>query len=138
LQAIRDRIKKERIDIETQLTPKLMREILRKLGYNKYFEHIQYINRKIGIEAPLMSESLTETLYVLFIEIQSPWGLHCPEGRVNFFNYSYILYQLCELLGQKEYLPYITMLKNEGKQKQQDETWKKVCEDLDWKYNPTV
>jgi hypothetical protein len=138
LQGIKDRIKKERIDVEKQLTPKMMREILRKLGYNKYFEHIQYINSLIGIQPPLMSEELTETLCVLFIEIQSPWGLYCPMGRVNFFNYSYILYQLCVLLDQTQYLPYITLLKNDGKQKLQDETWKKVCRDLDWKYTGTV
>jgi len=138
IQAIRNRIKKERIDINTQLNSKMMREILRKLGYNKYFEHIQYINSIIGIQPPLMDDKLTETLCVLFIEIQQPWALHCPPERVNFFNYSYILYQLCVLLGQKQYLPFISLLKNDLKQKQQDEIWKLICRDLKWDFTPTV
>jgi hypothetical protein len=138
IQRIKDRIRKERIDIKTQLNPQTMREILRKLKENKYFEHIQYINSLIGISPPLMNDKLTDTLCVLFIEIQQPWALYCPPERVNFFNYSYILYQLCVLLDQKQYLPYITLLKNDTKQKQQDDIWKQVCRDLDWAFFPTV
>jgi hypothetical protein len=138
IQAIRDRIKKERIDIQTQLNYPRMREILKKLKFNKYFEHVQYINSIFGIQPPLMNEKLTETLCVLFIEIQQPWALHCPPDRVNFFNYSYILYQLCVLLGQKQYLPFISLLKNDLKQKQQDEIWKLICRDLKWDFTPTV
>jgi hypothetical protein len=138
IQAIRDRICKERIDIRTQLNSKLMRELLRKLKFNKYFEHIQYINSIIGIQPPYMDDKLIETLCVLFIEIQQPWALYCPPDRVNFFNYSYILHQLCVLLGQKQYLPFITLLKNDAKQKQQDDIWKFVCRDLDWQFFATV
>jgi hypothetical protein len=138
MQSIKDRIKKERIDIATQLNFKTMREILRKLGLNKYFEHIQYINSLFGIQPPLMDDKLTETLCVLFIEIQQPWALYCPPERVNFFNYTYTLYQLCVLLDQRQYLPYIALLKDNAKQKQQDDIWKLVCRDLDWQFFPTV
>ena len=138
MQSIRDRIKKERIDVATQLNFKTMREILRKLGLNKYFEHIQYINSLFGIQPPLMDDKLTETLCVLFIEIQQPWALYCPPERVNFFNYTYTLYQLCVLLDQRQYLPYIALLKDNAKQKQQDDIWKLVCRDLDWQFFPTV
>ena len=44
IDAIKARIKKERITDLTQLNYDKMRELLRKLGLNKYFEHIQYIN----------------------------------------------------------------------------------------------
>ena len=93
-----------------------MREILRKLGYNKYFEHIQYINSIFGVKPPIMNEELHETLCVLFIEIQKPWAVHCPANRTNFFNYTYTLYQLCTLLDQTQYLPYIPMMKDREKQ----------------------
>jgi hypothetical protein len=115
-----------------------MRDILRKLGLNKYFEHIQYINSLFGIQPPIMDDKLTETLCVLFIEIQQPWSLYCPPERVNFFNYTYTLYQLCVLLNQPQYLPYIPLLKDNLKQKSQDDTWKLVCRDLDWAFFPTV
>ena len=137
IDAIRARIKKERITDLTHINYDKMREILRKLGFNKYFEHIQYINSILGIKPPIMSEDLHETLCVLFIEIQKPWAIHCPSHRTNFFNYTYTLYQLCVLLGQTQYLPYICMLKDIDKQREQDQIWKKVCEDLDWEYIPS-
>jgi hypothetical protein len=67
-----------------------MRDILRKLGYNKYFEHIQYINSIFGIKPPIMNEELHETLCVLFIEIQKPWAIHCPPNRIQFFFQLYL------------------------------------------------
>jgi hypothetical protein len=138
IQSIKDRIKKERIKDYKEINYDKMREILRKLGLNKYFEHIQYINSTLGIKPPIMNEELHETLCVLFIEIQKPWAVHCPASRTNFFNYTYTLYQLCTLLDQLQYLPYIPMMKDREKQLEQDMIWKKVCEDLDWVFCPTV
>jgi hypothetical protein len=138
IEAIRARIKKERIKDLSILNYTKMREILRKLGLNKYFEHIQYINSMFGIKPPVMSEELHETLCVLFIEIQKPWATHCPPDRTNFFNYTYTLYQLCVLLDQTQYLPYIPLMKDQQKQKSTDLIWKKVCNDLDWCFFPTI
>ena len=138
IDAIKKRIKKERIQDNRELNYNKMREILRKLGLNKYFEHIQYINSLFGIKPPLMNEELHETLCVLFIEIQKPWALHCPPSRTNFFNYTYTLYQLCVLLNQTQYLPFIPMMKDRDKQLEQDMIWKEVCKELDWQFFPTV
>ena len=138
IESIRARIKKERIIDITKLTHEKMRDILRKLGLNKYFEHIQYINSLFGIKPPQMNEELHETMCVLFIEIQKPWAIHCPKNRTNFFNYTYTLYQLCVLLDQTQYLPFIVLLKDLEKQREQDQIWKKVCADLDWEFIPSV
>lgn len=138
IDAIKARIKKERITDMTLINYDKMREILRKLGFNKYFEHIQYINSLFGVKPPVMNEELHETLCVLFIEIQKPWAVHCPPNRTNFFNYTYTLYQLCVLLDQTQYLPFIPMMKDREKQLEQDMIWKKVCNDLDWEYFATV
>jgi hypothetical protein len=138
IESIRARIKKERIKDMREINYDKMREILRKLGLNKYFEHIQYINSIFGIKPPIMNEELHETLCVLFIEIQKPWAVHCPPNRTNFFNYTYTLYQLCVLLEQTQYLPFIPMMKDREKQLEQDMIWKMVCNDLDWVFFPTV
>jgi hypothetical protein len=137
MDAIRARIKKERIQDLSEITYMKTRDILRKLGYNKYFEHIQYINCKFGIKPPTMGEELVEVLCILFIEIQSPWALHCPSTRTNFFNYAYTLYQLCRLVGADEYCSWIPLLKDPLKTMEQDEIWKKVCKELGWKFFPT-
>jgi cytoplasmic iron level regulating protein YaaA (DUF328/UPF0246 family) len=138
ISAIRARIKKERITDMSQITYDKMRDILRKLGLNKYFEHIQYINSLFGIKPPIMNEELHETLCVLFIEIQKPWAMHCPANRTNFFNYTYTLYQLCVLLDQTQYLPYIPLLKDLEKQRAQDQIWQQVCNTLGWLYIPSI
>lgn len=137
MDAVKQRIKKERKNIK-EINYKEMRNMLSILGYNKYFEHIQYINSILGIQPPVMDDELIETLCVLFIEIQQPWALFCPITRTNFFNYTYILCQLCILLDQRQYLPYIPMMKDRIKQLEQDMIWKKVCDYLDWEYFPTI
>lgn len=136
---IKKRIKKERItDLASEINYEKMREILKKLEFNRYFEHIQYINSILGIKPPMMSDELQDTLCILFIEIQEPWAIHCPAYRTNFFNCTYTLFQLCVLLDQTQYLPYIPMMKDREKQLEQDMVWKKVCETLDWEFVATV
>jgi hypothetical protein len=135
---IKLRIKRERIHDLSLLNYDKMREILRKLGYNKYFEHIQYINSLFGIKPPIMDDQLHETLCVLFISIQQPYALYCPNGRTNFFNYAYILHQLLVLLDQTQYIPYISLLKDDTKQREQDAIWKNVCAFLDWEFIPSI
>jgi hypothetical protein len=130
-------IKKERIDL-SQITNIKTKEILKKLGYNKYYEHIPFIKDKLGIKPPVMSSELEETLCNLFIELQSPYSKYCPDDRVNFLNYYYTAYKLCELLGETQYLEHFPMLKDKEKRIEQDAIWKKICEELDWEFISTI
>ena len=137
IENIKLQIKKERIEIE-QITNLKTKEILKKLGYNKYYEHIPFIKDKLGIKPPIMSPELEETLCNLFIELQSPYSKYCPDNRVNFLNYYYTAYKLCELLGEDKYLDFFPMLKDREKRIEQDTIWKKICEELDWEFMPTI
>ena len=137
IENIKQQIKKERINL-TQLTYYKAKEIFKKLGYNKYYEHIAFIKNKLGIKPPVMSQELEETLCNLFMELQSPYSKNCPDYRVNFLNYYYALYKLCELLGETQYLNEIPMLKDREKIIEQDEIWKKMCSELDWEFIATV
>jgi hypothetical protein len=133
IENIKMQIKKERIEI-SQITNAKTKEILKKLGYNKYYEHIPFIKDKLGIKPPIMSPELEETLCNLFIELQSPYSKYCPDDRVNFLNYYYTAYKLCELLGEEKYLPFFPMLKDKEKRIEQDVIWKKICEELNWEF----
>ena len=137
IENIKLQIKKERIDL-AQITNFKTKEILKKLGYNKYYEHIPFIKDKLGIKPTIMSPELEETLCNLFIELQSPYSKYCPDDRVNFLNYYYTAYKLCELLGEEQYLQHFPMLKDPEKRMEQDEIWKKICIDLDWEFIPTI
>ena len=134
---IKNQIKKERMTID-QLTNKKAKDILKKLGYNKYYEHIPFIKDKLGIKPPIMSTELEDTLCNLFLEIQKPYSKNCPDDRVNFLNYYYVLYKMCELLGEDKFLPFFPMLKDPVKRIEQDEIWKKICAELEWEFIPTV
>jgi hypothetical protein len=135
-ESIKNQIKKERIEIK-DLTNKKTKEILKNLGFNKYYEHIPFIKDKLGIKPPVMSHELEETLCNLFMDIQKPYSKYCPKDRVNFLNYYYTLYKLCELLNERSFLPYFPMLKDREKRIEQDIIWKKICEELNWEFIPT-
>jgi hypothetical protein len=137
IENIKLQIKKERIEI-SQITNHKTKEILKKLGYNKYYEHIPFIKDKLGIKPPIMSPDLEETLCNLFIELQAPYSKYCPDDRVNFLNYYYTAYKLCELLGELHYLEQFPMLKDREKRIEQDTIWKNICEELDWEFIPTI
>lgn len=137
VEEIKNQIKKERIELK-QLTNLKAKEILKKLGYNKYYEHIPFIKDMIGIKPPIMSPELEETLCNLFMEIQAPYAKFCPDDRVNFLNYYYTVYKLCELLDQNQFLPFFPMLKDREKKMEQDVIWKKICDELEWEFIPTI
>ena len=134
---IQQQIKKERIGLK-QLTHHKTKEILKKLGFNKYYEHIAFIKNKLGINPPVFSPELEDTLCNLFMEIQAPYAKTCPDYRINFLNYYYVLFKFCELLEETQYLHDIPLLKDREKLIEQDETWKRMCVELDWEFIPTV
>jgi hypothetical protein len=137
IENIQKQIKKERINLNT-ITNKKTKEILKKFGYNKYYEHIPFIKDKLGIKPPIMTPELEDKLCSLFMEIQRPYAKYCPDDRVNFLNYYYTIYKLCELLDEIKFLPYFPMLKDREKQIEQDDIWKKICKELNWEFIPTV
>jgi hypothetical protein len=137
IETLKQQIKKERIDMK-KLNYYKTKELLKKLGYNKYYEHINFIKDKLGIKPPMISQELEETLCNFFMEIQYPYAKHCPDYRVNFLHYYYVLYKLFELLGEHHYLDEIPMLKDREKLIEQDNIWKKICEELDWEFIPTI
>lgn len=128
-------LKKERIMDFRTLKASKVKEILKKLKFNKYYEHIPHIiNRLNGQTAPVMSREIEEKLRYMFKEIQPSFQNHCPKGRSNFLSYSYVLYKFCELLDLDEYLPCFPLLKNRDKLYVQDKIWQKICTDLSWEF----
>jgi hypothetical protein len=126
-------LKKERITQLENLKPTKIREILKKIKANKYYEHVPHItNRLNGKNAPVMNREIEEKLRYMFKEIQPSFQKHCPKGRSNFLSYSYVLYKFCELLELDDYLPNFPLLKNRDKLYTQDKIWQKICEDLGW------
>lgn len=136
---ILNELKKERYISVKNITAKKVREILKKLELTKYYEHCHYItNRLSGRPAPVLTNALEEKLRNMFKQVQGPWLKYCPNERANFFSYPYIFFKFFQLLDEDEYLPYCRLLKSREKLHEHDEVWKKICEELEWQYIPTV
>ena len=132
-------IKKEKITDTKTITYAKMREILKRLRINKYYEHINYIlNRINGIPTPQFSAELEEKLCIMFRDIQAPFLKHCPKDRKNFLSYSYVLYKFFQILGLYEYLKYFPLLKSREKLYLQDQIWKNICIELDYPIIPSL
>ena len=116
-----------------------IRQILKKMKLNKYYEHIpNIINTITGKNAPIISSEYEELLRTMFKEIQEPFFKHCPDNRKNFLSYSYVLYKFCELLELDYLLKFFPLLKSREKLQQQDAIWKCICKELEWEYIPSV
>jgi len=128
-------LKKNKINNMATLNYDKIKAILKKIKINKYYEHIPYIlNRITGRVNPQLTPELEEKLRNMFKEIQVPFLKHSPQNRKNFLSYSYVLHKFLEILGEYKYLPYFPLLKSREKLHQQEQTWKKICEELNWEF----
>ena len=134
--------KKYNITRPEQFTNILVQSYLKKLKYNKYYEHIPtIINEFCGLKAPKLTPELEQQLKIMFDEIQVPFEKYskivCPL-RKNFLNYNYTFFKMCELLGKDEFLNYFPLLKNRERLYEHDLIWKGICNDLEWEFIPSI
>jgi ribosomal protein S27E len=139
IEELKGELKKMKIKKMCEITHTKVRGLLKKLKYNKYYEHTPYITNMLnGVKPPKMPQSLEERLRMMFTQIQKPFDDNCPKDRKNFLSYSYVLYKFCELLSEDQYLEFFPLLKSTQKLYQQDVIWKKICQELQWEFIPTV
>ena len=132
-------INKERVKNMADLTPVKVRGYLKKLGLNKYYEHVAHIiNRLNGIPPPEINKQLEEKLRAMFKEIQGPFIEVCPKTRKNFLSYSYVLHKFVELLEHDEFKSCFSLLKSREKLHQQDLIWEKICKKLNWQFIKSI
>ena len=120
-------LNKKRISNLSILNIRLVREILKKIGFSKYYEHIPQIIYKINKLPPLrIPEQIENKLKYMFNELQKPYEIYKDPTRKNFFSYPYVISKCIEILEIPEFLPYFSLLKNREKLYKQDVTWKKI------------
>lgn len=132
-------IKKRRIENVASLTEQDIRDILKKLERNRYYEHATHIlSRLNGNPPPTITAEIEEKIRAMFQEIQAPFLLYCPDDRRNFLSYAYIIYKFLELLELDEYKVHFTLLKSRDRLISHDQIWKKICEYLQWEFIQSV
>ena len=114
-------MKKEGITNLCRLTMEKVRGYLKKLGLNKYYEHIPHIIYCLnGLPTPKLLPETEEKLRSMFRQIQDIFDIVCPDDRTNFLSYSYLLRKLFELLGEDEHKQYFRLHKSREKIYQHD------------------
>jgi hypothetical protein len=139
IEQLRNEFKKQKIKDLSEITHEKVKTLLKKLDKSKYYEHVPYITTILnGIQPPTMPQALEDKLRLMFFQIQKPFEKHKPPNRKNFLSYSYVLYKMCELLGEDDYLKCFPLLKSTEKLYVQDKIWRKICEELEWEFYKTI
>ena len=139
---IRGELKKQRIVDMSVLTQQRLRTIMKTLRLNKYYENAQFILYHLkGVKAPTLSREVEDELRVMFNKIQAPFDRAvkkvAPERR-NFLSYSYTIYKMLELMELDYLLIYFPLLKSRTKLIVQDLIWKEICNEVKWRFIPSV
>lgn len=122
-----------------KITTSSLRVLLRKLKFNKYYEHIpRIIHRLQGTPPPTISREVEEKLRTMFRMIQEPFMKHSPPTRRNFLQYSYVLHKFMGILGLRELQKSFPLLKSRSKSYAQDLIWRKICKDVGFPYEPSI
>jgi hypothetical protein len=130
---------RQRVTDLQAITPKKVREVLKTLKLRKAYEHVAQITSRLTGGKPLrVPAEVEEMCRLMFIAVQPAFEKHCPKDRKNFLSYSYCLFKFFQLLGYDEFLDSFTLLKGRDKLAKQDEIFKKICEELDWEFVPSV
>ena len=130
---IKNKISKKKI------TAAKLRKVLRKLGLNRYYEHIPRIQHRIQETTPPSIDRQTEDkMRIMFRLIQKPFAKHSPTCRKNFLSYSFVLRKFVGLLGLVHLKKSFPLLKSRSKLYAQDLIWKKICSDLGWRYESSM
>jgi len=131
-------IKKLRLDNDS-INHKIMRDILKKLGHNKYYEHITHIICFLTCKLPItISREAEHKIDMMFEEIQEPFEVYKPKNRKSCLNYNYLMHKFFELLELDDFLIYFPLLKNREKLQEVDATWKQICDHLNWEFIPSI
>ena len=132
-------LKKDKNFRMENITHKILKDTLKTLKFNKFYEHIPHIiNMITGKQTPFLTRKNEEQLRIMFKDIQTPFQNNCPSDRKNFLSYNYVLHKFCQLLELDHLLIHFSLLKSREKLREQDKIWKNICKDLKWEYIPSI
>jgi predicted RNA-binding Zn-ribbon protein involved in translation (DUF1610 family) len=128
-------LNKNRITDLSTLNKKNIKMILKKLGYNSYYEHVAYIINKLNnLPPPKITRDMEKIFISMFFKIQDPWEMYKQPNRKNFLSYSYVLHKFCELLELDHLLECFPLHKDPNKIMENDQIWEKICKHLNWEF----
>ena len=126
-----------------KLTPRHIKNVLKKLNLCKYYEYSRNIVYKLsGITPPTISKNVEDKLKHMFRLIQIPISNYrnsINSKRLGSPSYSYILRKFCQLLElDHNIINMFPSLRNINKVRHQDSMWKFICKELLWTFIPSI
>lgn len=141
-------IKKRRIEDPNEITAELVKNFLKKLHLNSYYDNVNSIIRTLsGREAPKFPKDLEDQLVKMFMETQGPFekNKHLIPERNNYLSYPYVIRQLLTIISHQEndksilkFVKWFPLLKSRSKMWNQEKVWEKICEELGWPFFRTI
>ena len=124
-----------RLNIRTtaDINQKRVRDSLRHLRLRKAYDHVAQITSRLSGRRPSrISSQVEDQLRNMFLQMQPAFHRHAPKSRTNFLSYSYVLYRCFQILGLRDMLEGITLLKGRDKLEANDAIFRRMCVDLGW------
>jgi hypothetical protein len=137
---------KQRVKDLSTLTELQVKKYLKKLELNDYYDNVISIINRINKRPPFVLTQEVETkIKEMFQQIQEPFEKYKDPNRKNMLSYSYLLHHFFLILGLPQFSKYFFLLKSPEKLRQQDQTFKKIVEELaktdpktPWKFYPSI
>jgi hypothetical protein len=128
---------RDALPVGQEVSFRTVNQTVRALKIPKYYDHAMQIFCQISGSDPIrLNPQTEERIRLMFMRIQQPFIKHHPPGRKNFLSYPYVVFKMLQLLGSVDVLPYVSLLKGEVVLMQQEDTWKKICNDVGWRFIP--
>ena len=132
-QVMADMYHRQRVRSVSEITPRRVRETLRRLRLRKAYDHVTQVTARLsGVRPPRIPPETEEKLKNLFLQMQPAFQRHAPKTRTNFLSYSYVLYRSFQILKLDNMLENISLLKGREKLEANDAIFRKMSIDLGW------
>jgi hypothetical protein len=137
---------KQRVKDLSTLTELQVKKYLKKLELNDYYDNVISIINRINKRPPfILTQEVESKVKEMFQQIQAPFEKYKDPTRKNMLSYSYLLHHFFLILGLPQFSKYFFLLKSPEKLRQQDQTFKKIVEELaktdpktPWKFYPSI
>jgi hypothetical protein len=137
---------KQRVKDLSTLSELQVKKFLKKLNLNDYYDNVISIINRINNRPPfVLTPEIEEKIKEMFQQIQEPFEKYKDRNRKNMLSYSYLLHHFFLILGLPQFSKYFFLLKSPEKLRQQDQTFKKIVEELaktdpktPWKFYPSL
>jgi hypothetical protein len=142
------KLREKRFKDNDKIDKKVIKGILKELDMTSYYDNINSIIRTIsGKEAPKFPEDLEDKLICMFMRTLEPFEKYKSliPSRNNYLSYPYVIRKLLEIIANEEvnvdvllFRKYFGLLKSRNKTWEHERVWKKICEENNWIFIPSI